>query len=79
MEALKNIAYILNNVSSKSVPETPYGLWIKRNTSLNYLHVLGYLAEAKVFYPKNGKLEPKAISFHFISYLEISKGYLKVA
>jgi hypothetical protein len=57
------------------VPETPYGLWIERKTSLNYLHVLGYLAEAKAFYPNNGKLEPKAISFHFISYLEISKGY----
>jgi hypothetical protein len=39
MEALKTTFHILNRVLSKSVPKTPYEIWIGRKLILNYLHV----------------------------------------
>jgi hypothetical protein len=53
----------------------PYELWTGRKPSLNYLCVWGCLAEAKIFNPNTGKLEPNTVSCHFISYLEKSKGF----
>ena len=41
MEALKTAIHILNRVSRKSVPKTPYELWIERVPSLNHLRVCG--------------------------------------
>ena len=35
----------------------------------------GSLAEAKVFNPNIGKLDPKTVSCHFIGYPEKSKGF----
>ena len=35
----------------------------------------GCPAEAKVFHPNTGKLDPKTVSCHFIGYPEKSKGY----
>ena len=75
MEALKTAIHILNRVPSKSVPKTPYELWTGRKPTLNYLHVWGCPAEAKVFNPNIGKLDPKTVICHFIGYLEKSKGY----
>jgi hypothetical protein len=75
MEALKTAIYILNRVPSKSVPKTPYELWIGRVPSLNHLRVGGSPAEAKVFNPNIGKLDPKTVSCHFIGYPEKSKGF----
>ena len=75
MEALKTVIHILNRVPSKSVPKTPYELWTGRVPSLNHLRVWGSSAEAKVFNPKIGKLDPKTVSCHFIGYPEKSKGY----
>jgi len=75
MEALKTAIHILNHVPSKSVPKIPYELWTGRKPTLNYLHVWGCPAEAKVFNPNIGKLDPKTVSCHFIGYLEKSKGY----
>jgi hypothetical protein len=75
MEALKTTAHILNRVASKSVPKTPYELWIGRKPTLNYLHVWGCLAEEKVFNPNIRKLGPKTVSFHFIGYPDKLKGY----
>jgi hypothetical protein len=40
---------ILNQVPSKSVPKTPYELWTSLRPTLNYLHMWGCPAEAKVF------------------------------
>ena len=54
MEALKTAIYIFNRVPSKSVPKTPYELWIGREPSLNHFRVWGCLAEAKVFNPNIG-------------------------
>ena len=75
MEALKTAIHILNSVPSKSVPKIPHELWTKRKPTLNYLHVWGCPAEAKVFNPNIGKLDPKIVSCHFIGYPEKSKGY----
>ena len=65
MEALKTVIHILNRIPSKSVPKTPYELWIGRVPSLNHLRVGGSPAEAKVFNPNIGKLDPKTVSCHF--------------
>ena len=75
MEALKTAIHILNRVPSKSVPKTPYELWTGRVPSLNHLRVWGSPAEAKVFNPNIGKLDPKTVSCHFIGYPEKSKGF----
>ena len=75
MEVLKTSIYILNCGPSKSVPKTPYELWTGREPSLNHFRVWGYPAEAKVFNPNIGKLDPKIVSCHFIGYPEKSKGY----
>ena len=75
MEALKTVIHILNRVPSKSVPKTLYELWTGRVPSLNHLRVWGSPAEAKVFNPNIGKLDPKTVSCHFIGYPEKSKGF----
>ncbi|RVW32450.1 Retrovirus-related Pol polyprotein from transposon TNT 1-94 [Vitis vinifera] len=38
-EALRTMAYILNQVPSKSVPKTPYELWSGKKSSLHHFHV----------------------------------------
>ena len=75
MEALKTAIHILNQVLSKSVSKTPYELWTGRVPSLNHLRVWGSPAEAKVFNPNIGKLDPKTVSCYFIGYPEKSKGF----
>jgi hypothetical protein len=57
------------------VPKTLYELWTGRVPSLKHLRVWGSSAEAKVFNPNIGKLDPKTVSFHFISYPEKSKSF----
>jgi hypothetical protein len=75
MDALKTAVHILNRVLSKSVPRTPYEIWTGRKPTLNYLHVWGCPAEAKLFNPSIGKLDPKTVSCHFIGYPDKSKGF----
>jgi hypothetical protein len=75
MEVLKTVVHILNRVPSKSVPKTPYEMWTGRKSTLNYLHVWGCPAEAKLFNPSIRKLNPKTVSYHFIGYLDKSKGF----
>jgi transposase InsO family protein len=75
MEALKTSIHILNRVPSKSVPKTPYELWIGRVPSLRHLRVWGSPTEAKVFNPNIAKLDPKTVTCHFIGYPDRSKGY----
>jgi hypothetical protein len=75
MEALKTVVHILNWVPSKSVPKTPYELWIGRKLTLRHLHVWGCHAKVKVFNPNIGKLDPKTVSCHFIGHPDRSKGY----
>jgi hypothetical protein len=71
----KTTIHILNRVPSKAVPKIPYELWTGRKPTLNYLHVWGCPAEAKVFNPTQKKLDDKTVSYHFIGYPERSKGF----
>jgi hypothetical protein len=75
MEALKTAIHILNRVPSKSVSKMSYELWTGHKPSLNCIRVWGYPAEAKIFHPNTGKLEPKTVSCHFIGYPEKSKSF----
>ena len=72
---VKTDIHILNRVSRKSVPKTPYELWTGRVPSLNHLCVWGSPAEAKVFNPNIGKLDSKTVSCYFIGNPDKSKGY----
>jgi hypothetical protein len=75
MEALKTAIHILNRVPSKSVSKMSYELWTGHKPSLNCIRVWAYPAEAKIFHPNTGKLEPKTVSCHFIGYPEKSKSF----
>jgi hypothetical protein len=72
---LKTVVHILNWVPSKSVPKISYKLWTDRKPILNYLHVWGCPAEAKLFNPSIGKLDPTTVSWYFIGYPIKSKGF----
>jgi hypothetical protein len=50
-------------------------MWTARKPTLNYLHVWDCPAEAKLFHPSIGKLDPKTVSCHFIGYPDKSKGF----
>jgi hypothetical protein len=75
MEALKPARYILNRVPSISVARTPYELWTGRKPTLNYFHIWGCPAEARIFNPGQGKLDERTTGCHFIGYPDRSKGY----
>jgi hypothetical protein len=75
IKVLKTAIHILSQVLSKSVPQTPYKLWTGMKLILNYLHVWGYPAEAKLFNPSIGKFDPKTVSYHFIGYPDKLKGF----
>jgi hypothetical protein len=68
------VEHIINRVLSKSVPKTPYELWAGRKPSINYFYVWVCSAEAKIFNPQIGILDPKTISCHFIGYLKKVQG-----
>jgi hypothetical protein len=51
MEVLKTAMQILNKFPSKSVAKTPYELWTGRKLTLNYFHIWGCPAEARIFNP----------------------------
>ena len=38
-EALKTVAFILNQVPNKYVPKTPYELWLQKKRNLRHFHV----------------------------------------
>ena len=72
--ALETAAYILNNVPSKSVSETPYELWKGRKGSLRHFKIWGCPAHVLVQNPK--KLEHRSKLCFFIGYPKESRGGL---
>jgi hypothetical protein len=44
-------------------------LWTERKQSLRHIRLLGCPVEAKVFNPRNEKLDPKTASCYFIGYI----------
>ena len=74
-EALKTVAYILNQVPIKYVPKTPYELWSQKKPNLCHFHVWGYKVEVRPYNPQSKKLDPKTIGGYFIGYCVGSRGF----
>ncbi|RVW41067.1 Retrovirus-related Pol polyprotein from transposon TNT 1-94 [Vitis vinifera] len=73
-EALRTVAYILNQVPSKSMPKTPYELWSGKKPNLHHFHVWGCKTEVRPYNPQLKKLDPKTISGFFVGYCIGSRG-----
>ena len=69
-------AYIPNCVPSKSVPTTPYELWIGAKPNLENLRPWGCAGFVHSTSHKYGKLGPRASKKIFIRYSKSSKGYV---
>ena len=72
--ALQTAVYILNVVSSKSVPKTPLELWNGRKPSLRHIRIWG--CPAHVLKGKTGKLEPRTEVCMFVGYPKGTRGGL---
>ena len=73
-KAFKTAAYILNQVPSKSVSNSPYELWSQNKPSLRHFHVWGCKVEVRPYNPQSKKLDLKTISGYFIGYCVGSRG-----
>ena len=69
--ALKTGVYILNNVPSKSVLETPYELWKRRKESLRHFRIWGCLTHMLVQNPN--ELENRSKLYLFVGYPKESR------
>ena len=65
--------YILNDVPSKSVPQTPHELWNGRKPSLQHLRIFG--CSAHVLKGKTEKIESRIETCIFVGYPKETKGY----
>ena len=74
-EAVLTACHILNRVPTKETRLTPYELWKKRKTNLNYLKVWGCRAVVKIPEPKRKKLGERGIECIFLGYAHNSKAY----
>ena len=75
-DALLSTTYILNHVSSKSVPSTPYEIWKGKKYYLSIMCPWGgttYIHNTPHEYGKLGPMRKKCI---FIRYAELSNGYV---
>ena len=64
--ALETEAYILNSVSTKSIPNTPIELWTGRKVSIQYYKIWG--CSTYVLKGKTGKLDTKSELCYFVGY-----------
>ena len=71
---MKTAAYVLNQVPSKSVPNTLFELWSQKKPSLRHFHVWGCKAEVRPYNPQSKKLDPKTISGYSVGYCVGSRG-----
>ena len=65
--------HLLNKVPSKSVPTTPYKIWVGKKSSLDYLKTWRCLTYVKR--QMADKLEDRSIIAHFKGYPKESMGY----
>ena len=73
-EALRTAIHVCNRTSSKSViNSTPLSYGSAENPV--YIHAWGCEAEARIYNPKAGKLDPRTSSVFFVGYLTKSKGF----
>ena len=67
------VIYVLNRVSSKTIPTTPYEIWHGKKQSLNHLRIWGCPAHVKR--QQADKLEARSFRAHFIGYPKKIMGY----
>ena len=65
--------YVLNRVSSKIIPTTPYEIWHGKKPSLNHLRI--WSCPAHVKRQQADKLEFRSFRARFIGYPKESLGY----
>ena len=71
--ALETEAYILNMVSSKSIPKTPMKMWIDRKLILSHIRIWG--CPAYVLKQSSNKLDAKLELCWFVGYPKGTRGY----
>ncbi|KAK0594627.1 hypothetical protein LWI29_010132 [Acer saccharum] len=69
--ALQTAIYILNDVPSKSVPQTPHELWTGHKPSLQHLRIFG--CPAHVLKGKTEKMESRSETYIFVGYPKETK------
>lgn len=67
--------YILNRVSNKLVPKTPFKLWTGRTPSLRHMYVWGCPGELRLYNSHERKFDPRSVRRYFIDYPKRCKGY----
>ncbi|GJY20394.1 hypothetical protein Tco_0392960 [Tanacetum coccineum] len=73
--AMLTACYLLNRVPNKRNMITPYELWTKRKTNLNYLVVWGCRAVVRLTDPKLKTLGERGLECIFVGYAEHSKDF----
>ncbi|CAN6573251.1 unnamed protein product [Malus baccata var. baccata] len=71
--ALHTVAYLLNAVPSKSVPQTPYEIWYGKKPSLKHVKIWGCTTYVKK--QDAGKLEARSVKCYFVRYPKQTYGY----
>ena len=71
--ALETTTYLLNKLSSKSIPEVPYKIWHGKPLSYKYLKVWGCVAHVKQL--AGDKLDSRSTFCRFVGYPKESYGY----
>lgn len=74
-ETLKMVVYILNRIPTKVISKTPIELWKGRKLSLQHIHIWKCPLEAKIYNPREKKLDSRNKNGYFIGYAERSKCY----
>ena len=71
--ALETTTYILNMVSSKSVPKTPMEMWTSRKLNLSHIRIWGCLAY--VLKQSFDELDAKSELCSFVGYPKCTRSY----
>ena len=71
--ALLSAIYLLNRISSKSIPTMPYKMWHDKKSSLDYLKI--WRCPAYVKRQRSDKLEARSMRANFIKYSKKLLGY----
>nr|GEV36192.1 zinc finger, CCHC-type [Tanacetum cinerariifolium] len=74
-EAMLTACYLLNRVPNKRNMITPYELWTKNKSNLNYLRVWGCREAVRLPDPKLKTLGERGIECIFVGYAEHSKAF----
>ncbi|TYK08875.1 gag/pol protein [Cucumis melo var. makuwa] len=72
--AVETAVHILNNVSLKSVSETPFELWRERKPSLSHFRI--WVCPVHVLVTNHKKLEPRSRLCQFVGYPKETRGGL---